>query len=97
MRSFGADLERARAKQVPQLALRHHEDGSLDDVVVEQVQTFRAEQLGDDWYWICCYLPGGERVTFNLSVCDGRVAMWLGETPTWWRDIDSGELRKGGA
>jgi len=40
------------------LALRRRADGSLDDVVVRDVQMFRAEMLDEGRLWLCCYLPG---------------------------------------
>ena len=58
------------------IALRTVEDGGgagkgcpsectpLDDVVVNDVSMFRAEQMDDNDWWFCCYLNGGdERIT----------------------------------
>lgn len=59
---------RERRAEQPRLALRPDDTGALDDVVVRDVDMFRAELMDDDSLWMCCYLPGTgdgqDRVTF---------------------------------
>ncbi len=38
----------------------------MDDIVVTDVTMFRAEDLGDSW-WFCCYLnDDGDRIAFGM-------------------------------
>lgn len=86
--------ERERPGRLPQMALRHAEDGSLDDVVVEQAAMVRLERLDGDRVWIAAVLPSGERVAFEVRACRRRrLEVSVVETPARWRDLDSGELR----
>jgi hypothetical protein len=75
---------------IPEMALRRHDNGTLDDVVVENVTMFHAEQLDSGLLWLCCYLPGGERVTFDVRArCrPRRLEYEVGEMPNDWVDID---------
>lgn len=69
------------------LALRTDaQDGAhLDDVVVNRVETFRAEMLAEDALWLACYLPetgvDGDRVTFLMTVQDGELRLEVEERP----------------
>lgn len=74
------------------IALRPDFDDTdlLDDVVVNDVSCFRAEDMGD-WWWMCCYLAdtddghGGEdRITFSVrkNGYRGPVVMTVGELPS---------------
>src|SRR5688572_26158154 len=40
----------------------------LDDIVVRDVVTFRAEQLDDNLWWVACYLNGAthDRICWNV-------------------------------
>lgn len=38
----------------------------MDDIVVRDVEMFRAEQMDDDTWWVCCYLAG-EDTTNRLA------------------------------
>jgi hypothetical protein len=55
------------------MALRREQ--GLDDVVVNDVEMFRAEMLSPSHLWLACYLPGtgvdGDRVTFEVRVGEG--------------------------
>lgn len=66
------------------LALRRRADGSLDDVVVRDVQIFRAEMLDDGRLRLCCYLPGTgvvqDRIAFEVARGD-RIEFEVIETP----------------
>lgn len=42
----------------------------LDDIVVNDVEMFRAEDMGDSW-WVCCYLADAERICWTVA-SDGR-------------------------
>lgn len=53
--------------------------GDLDDVVVRDVSMFRAERMNADTWWVCCYLDGNERITWNVTVVDGRLQFDLVE------------------
>lgn len=62
------------APDLPIMALRPDEDGAevtwgtlMDDIVVENVTTFRAEAMDTDSWWVCCYLHNGEQVTWNVT------------------------------
>ena len=50
------------------IALRPDDDGELDDVVVKDVEMFRAERMDNRSLWMCCYLTGHERVNFWVRV-----------------------------
>jgi hypothetical protein len=88
------DLERARRDALPVMALRRHPDGSMDDVVCDDVERFRAEQLDDDCLWLACYFRNGERVTFNVCAERQRgrrpalLVYDVGEMPERWVDWD---------
>lgn len=41
-------------------------DTLCDDIVVNNVEMFRAEQMDSEVWWVCCYLKGGERLTFDV-------------------------------
>ena len=48
------------------IALRPNSAGNLDDVVVNDVEMFRMEDMGD-WWWLCCYLRGtDERICWSI-------------------------------
>jgi len=54
------------------IALRPYGDGSddrlMDDVVVNYVSMFRAEQMDANLWWVCCYLAGSEEsITFHFN------------------------------
>lgn len=80
----------ASERPLPQMALRRHDDGTMDDVAVKDVEMFRAEQLDSGLLWLCCYLRNGERVTFNVHArCrPKRLEYDVGEMPRDWVDID---------
>ena len=71
------------SEERPQIALRRLSDGRLDDVVVTEVEMFRMEIMESDArhvrsLWLCCYLPSGDRITWNLS---GKFQFDVGEMP----------------
>jgi hypothetical protein len=76
------------AEPRPQIALRKDSAGELDDIVVQPVDMFRAEFMSDRDLWLCCYLPGGERITWDArldgvsSRSKGRLVLGQGEMPT---------------
>jgi hypothetical protein len=95
------DLARARADLVPRMALRGFEGKDptlMDDVVVERPSMFRMEALDDACYWLCCYFPNGERVTFHAQASLEQAApgkrrypvldVTLTEEPAEWVDLD---------
>lgn len=56
------------------IALRPYGDGRnykgtplLDDIVVRDVSMFRAEDMGNGRWWVCCYLKDGESIVFWLT------------------------------
>lgn len=55
-------------------AIRHHypvgheHERDVDDVFVRGVELFRMEQLSSREFWICCYLEGGDRITWHVHV-----------------------------
>lgn len=67
------------------IALRRTADGLLDDVVVRQVSMFRAETLGSDRLWLCCYLPATgmerNRVAFEVTAQGGKMEFEVVEMP----------------
>lgn len=91
MSLFTEDLEKGRREQIPVMALRRHDDGTMDDVVVEHPTMFRAEQLAEDLLWICCYFGNGERVTFDVRAhCRPRRLVYdVGDMPSTWIDWDN--------
>lgn len=61
----------------------------MDDVVVEDVEMFRAEQMDDGHLWLCCYFRNGERVTFGAHAeKKGLLHFDVVETPPEWIDWD---------
>lgn len=68
------------------LSLIRAQDGSLDDVFVQDVSMFRAEMLDRGHLWLSCYLPGtgvdGDRVTFEVIARGKRLEFKVGEMPT---------------
>lgn len=80
---------------LPAIALRRLEsDNSLDDVVVEDVECFRAEMMDDKTLWLCCYLTNGERITFYVHAPKGSLEFDATEIPDY-QDWD--ERRKIGS
>jgi hypothetical protein len=75
-----------------QLALRRRADGSLDDVVVRDVQMFRAEMLDDGRLWLCCYLPGTgvdqDRIAFEVVARGDRIELKVTESPAGHASIE---------
>lgn len=65
----------------PFIALRPNQTGQLDDVVVEQVEMFRAEQMDTNLWWLCCYLKNGERITWYMKHTNKGLVMKLVESP----------------
>jgi hypothetical protein len=49
------------------------EDKNLDDVVVENVTTFRMEWMDDNCVWLRCYRDGKPDVVFWLNA-RGRIS-----------------------
>lgn len=45
----------------------YDDKGNLDDVVVEDVKTFRLEQMTDGHIWMACYRDGKPDVRFSLT------------------------------
>lgn len=43
-----------------------NEDG-VDDVVIENVTTFRMERMDDGVFWIKCYRDGKSDIVFHLN------------------------------
>ena len=94
--SFTDALARERHERIPRMALRpHHEfPDEMDDIVVKDVQMFRAEQMSDSHWWMCCYFANGESVTFGVgrATKPARVYVTVTETPGEWIDIDAGRV-----
>lgn len=69
----------------PRLALRADTAGGLDDVVVRNVEMFRAEVLSENVLWLCCYLPGTgverDRIAFEVTADAGRLHFRVIEGP----------------
>ena len=69
----------------PRVALRADSAGDLDDVVVRDVEMFRAEVVSEDVLWLCCYLPGtrveGDRIAFEVTADAGRLHFRVIERP----------------
>lgn len=80
------------ATDLPVMALRPDDDNAevtcgtlMDDIVVDNVTTFRAEAMGTDCWWVCCYLANGERVTWNVvaRAKPKRLDWEIGELPDY--------------
>lgn len=57
----------------PRIALRpfHHDPtrnpADMDDIYVRDVEMFRAEQMDDAHWWMCCYLGDDtDRISFSV-------------------------------
>lgn len=77
----------ASVGEQPRLPRRRAADADqVDDVLVKDVSVFRAEMLTDTDLWLACYLPGtgaeDDRLTFLVSVEDGRLRLRVEERPT---------------
>jgi len=46
--------------------IRLNEDGSLDEVILEDVQHFHLEQMDKDAWWIGLTMASGKRYMLNL-------------------------------
>ena len=64
------------------IALRPDDQGDLDDVVVKDVEMFRAEMMDNRSLWMCCYLEGHERVNFWVTAKRGRLLFTVTEQPS---------------
>lgn len=90
--SFEAALARAKRRNQPVIALRP--DGrfpeELDDIVVKDVETFRAEAMDDNVWWMCCYFRDGERLTFYVTrdKKPSRIVITATEEPSNYLDWD---------
>jgi len=64
----------ARGDELPRMALRpyHDDEERLDDVVVENVEMFRAEMMDDGHLWMACYFGEG-RDDLHFSVIAGKT------------------------
>jgi len=66
----------------PRMSLR---GSPLDDVVIEQVEMFRAEMLDEQTLWLACYLTGtgvpGDRIAFEVRARGDRLAFTKIEDP----------------
>jgi hypothetical protein len=70
------------SKQPPyRIALRPASNGTLDDVVVNDVSMFRAEMMDKDALWMCCYLSEHERVNFWVRARGGTLTFTVTESP----------------
>lgn len=49
------------------IALRKDDKGRLDDVVVNDVETFRMEFMSKNDIWLRCYLKNGKFIDFGIS------------------------------
>lgn len=90
---FAADLAKARAGRTPRMALRpdHEFPDEMDDIVVKDVEMFRAEAMSRNQWWMCCYFANGERVTFWIGRerKPSRIVVSVTEEPPDWIDIDA--------
>lgn len=93
-KTFEAALDQARRDQKPVMALRREPDDTLDDVVVQHPNMFRAEMMSEASLWMACYFANGDEVTFNVRAeCrPRRLVFESGELPGEWLDWD--ELRR---
>jgi hypothetical protein len=91
------------APDLPVMALRPEVDGAevtcgtlMDDIVVEDVTTFRAEAMDTDSFWVCCYLKNGERITWhvNAHARPKRLTWEIGELPDYIDWDEHPEARK---
>lgn len=67
------------------IALRPLGDGDpmnertpLDDIVVNRVPMFRAEDMGE-WWWVCCYLDDDthDRICWSVRAVKKGVIEWV--------------------
>lgn len=90
--TFRQKLDEARKARIPVMALRpdYVYPDEMDDIVVEDVKTFRAEAMSDDMWWMCCYFHNGESVTFHVvrEKRPARLSVSVTEEPPEWRDWD---------
>lgn len=80
------------------LALRPGRQGELDDVVVQDVSIFRAEQMNDTTWWMACYLNGTEydQISFGIKVVDGKLEVTVLEYPDADVSYEAGSIVKSG-
>lgn len=56
----------------------------MDDIVVRNVNMFRAEAMDDTNWWLCCYLgdpSGSDRIAFSAQVSGGKLVVRMTEQP----------------
>lgn len=56
----------------------------MDDIVVRNVEMFRAEAMSDKQWWFCCYLKSDvehDRIDFWASVRKGRLVVEVTALP----------------
>lgn len=73
--TFAQELEAARAANKPFVALRPDHTGALDDVVIHDVDVFRAEMMSDSSLWMMCRLTNGEEIHFSVSAGKNHSAV----------------------
>ncbi len=49
------------------------DDLGTDDVAIRRVKLFRMERMGDQSFWIRCYLDGRPDAVFRLGIEDGKL------------------------
>lgn len=93
MADLATDLAAARRERTPVMALRpdSQDHDLLDDIVVKDVEMFRAEALDDDVWWLACYFANGEQVTFHVTAQarPKRIKFSVTEKPSEWIDFDA--------
>lgn len=72
---------RKKPKNDYRIALRPDHRGDLDDVVVKDVEMFRAEMMDRGRLWMCCYLEGHDRVNFWVRAKGSRLEFTVTEQP----------------
>jgi hypothetical protein len=93
--TFEAALERARRQAVPVIALRprHEFPDELDDVVVENVMTFRAEAMSNKVWWMACRFANGEELVFHVTTASKPARLVFSATMVP-EHVDWDELRR---
>jgi hypothetical protein len=90
------ELDKEAKEALPKIALRNDTHDKLDDVVVENVEMFRAEMMSDQSLWIACYLLNGEQIAFHVCVGGKNSRAPLDFSCTDYPayvDWDSGEIK----
>jgi hypothetical protein len=75
--------------------IRPDDDGTPDDIVIDNVTLFRAERMDKHWFWMACYFGDGtDRISFGIyATKKGKIKLVVEESPTTRNITDDSKPR----